>query len=211
MKELNTALKRGTPELRQKLSGKLIEKQKREGKKAITEADRRRWVLPFGVPPSGGSGEPAKAGTPNEWREWEAPFDTDPDWPKPLQDALTAYRAAWRAKMDDVNGCIAANAEMEELVDKPEIVSGTIRVAGLFTMEGVIAVEDGFDTPIAGAPYELETFEGRTGVALVSDFAENRDRRDAGPAFEPQNIEAHLERFCVCSKPAAWISPATRT
>jgi hypothetical protein len=71
------------------------------------------------------------------------PFDTDPDWPKPLQDALTAYRTAWRAKMDEVNACIAANAELEELVDKPEEAKGVVRVTGPFTMEGVIAVESG--------------------------------------------------------------------
>ena len=40
---------------------------------------------------------------------------------------LTAYRAAWRAKMDEVNACISANAEMEELVDKPEPVKGVVR------------------------------------------------------------------------------------
>ena len=43
---------------------------------------RRRWLLPD-----------------TEWRGWEVPFDTDDDWPKPLRDALVAYRDAWRAKM----------------------------------------------------------------------------------------------------------------
>jgi adenine-specific DNA-methyltransferase len=106
------------------------------------------------------------------WKEWEAPFDTDADWPKPLADALTAYRAAWRAKMDEVNACISANAEMEELVDKPEPVKGVVRVSGPFSMEGVISVEDGPDTPIGGAPDELETFDGDAAV---------------------QNAEAHLD------------------
>ena len=61
---------------------------------------------------------------------WEVPFDIDPDWPKGLQDAVTAYRKAWRAKMDEVNACIAANAEQEELVDQPEVVRGVTRVSG---------------------------------------------------------------------------------
>jgi len=167
LKELNAALKRVTTELRQKLSGKLAEKQKRDGKKAITEADRRRWELPK-----------------SEWREWEAPFDTDLDWPQPLQTALTAYRAAWRAKMDEVNACIAANAEMEELVDKPEEVKGVVRVTGPFTMEGVIAVEDGFDTPIAGAPDELETFSAAEGQSRVTSAVS-----------DVQNVEAHLDKI----------------
>jgi adenine-specific DNA-methyltransferase len=158
LKELNAALKPVTSELRQKLAGKLAEKQKRDGKKSITEADRRRWELPK-----------------SQWQEWEVPFDTDTDWPKPLQAALTAYRAAWRTKMDEVNACIAANAEMEELVDKPEIINGTVRVASPFTMEGVVAVEDGFDTPIGGGPEALETFD-------ASDFA-------------AANVEAHLDKI----------------
>jgi adenine-specific DNA-methyltransferase len=159
LRDLTQALKSVTSELRQKLSGKLIEKQKRDGKKSITEADRRRWELPK-----------------SEWKVWEVPFDTDPDWPKPLQAALTAYRTAWRAKMDDVNACIAANAEMEELVDKPEIVSGTVRVAGPFTMEGVIALEDGPDTPIGGAPEGLETFGGDAADLAVTNAEAHLDK-----------------------------------
>ena len=67
LEELNASLKQVTPALRQKLADKLRDKQKREGKKAITDADRRRWELP------------KKA-----WEHWEVPFDTDPDWPKVL-------------------------------------------------------------------------------------------------------------------------------
>jgi adenine-specific DNA-methyltransferase len=63
---------------------------------------------------------------------------------------------------------------MEELVDKPETVSGVVRVSGPFTMEGVIAVEDGLHTPIGGGPEELETFEGDVAVA---------------------NAEAHLDKI----------------
>ena len=38
--------------------------------------------------------------------------------------------------MDEVNACIEANAEMEELVDQPLPEPGVVRVAGPFTMEG---------------------------------------------------------------------------
>lgn len=160
LQDLNAALKHVTAPLRQKLAGKLAEQQKQEGKRSITEADRRRWTLPE-----------------TDWKEWEVPFDTDPDWPKPLADALTAYRAAWRAKMDEVNACISANAEMEELVDKPDEVKGVVRVSGPFTMEGVIALEEGPDSPIGGAPEELETFE--------------TDGTDLAVA----NAEAHLDKI----------------
>jgi adenine-specific DNA-methyltransferase len=71
LKELNTALRDVSSDLRQKLAGKLAEKQRRDGRKSITDRDRRRWELPRAA-----------------WEEWEVPFDTDPEWPKPLQTAL---------------------------------------------------------------------------------------------------------------------------
>ena len=169
---LNKALKPVTKELRQKLALKIAAKQKSDGKKAITDADRRRWELPE-----------------KEWKEWEVPFDTDPDWPKPLQEALTEYRKTWRQKMDEVNACIAARADEEELVDQPIIERGKVRVSGPFTMEGIIPAEESIDngeeedasrkdakaqSPIGGAPEDLETF---------------------GVQTESQNAEAYLDRM----------------
>jgi adenine-specific DNA-methyltransferase len=179
LERLNREVTKAGAALKEKLVGKLIHKHREEGANAVTDADTRRWLLPDtqavlirsfpakkpfkGVTPK--QAEANRAAIPRGgWKEWEAPFDTDPDWPKPLQDALTAYRAAWRAKMDEVNACIAAKAEMEELVDKPEPVKGVVRVSGPFSVEGVISVEDGLDTPIGSAPDELETFDGETAV-----------------------------------------------
>jgi adenine-specific DNA-methyltransferase len=160
LKALNAALQRVAPDLRTRLQRKLAEKQRREGKKAVTDADRRRWELPRSA-----------------WQAWEAPFDTDPDWPQPLQDALTAYRAAWRAKMDEVNACIAANADSEELVDKPDEVRGVVRVSGPFTVEGVIALEEGPDSPIGGTPGEdLDTFEAQPGELDVANAEAHLDK-----------------------------------
>jgi adenine-specific DNA-methyltransferase len=169
----NRALKEVTARLRDTLQSKLMRKQKDEGRKAISEADRRRWILP-----ESGIG----------WKHWQLPLDTDPDWPKPLADAVTAYRATWRAKMDEVNACIDANAEQEELVDQPEVVRGVVRVSGPFTVEAVqppemslgdatvVTVEE-FD----GAPDEMETFE----VRLVEPRVDQ----------EAQNIDAYLDQM----------------
>jgi adenine-specific DNA-methyltransferase len=168
-------------DLRQQLVRKLIAKHQEEGGRAVTNGDQRRWLLP-GTDPQliqalkGGKGisaisakqaEAYRAAIPvnDVWQEWEVPFDTDPEWPQPLQDALTAYRQAWRAKMDEVNACIEANAEQEELVDQPEIVKGSVRVTGPFTVESVRPLEDSLkgighetpDSPIDGAPEELES------------------------------------------------------
>jgi adenine-specific DNA-methyltransferase len=167
-------------DLRQQLVRMLIAKHQEDGGRAVTDADQRRWLLP-GTDPQliqplkGGKGlsaislkqaEAYREAIPGNdtWQEWEVPFDTDPDWPQPLQDALTAYRQAWRAKMDEVNACIEANAEQEELVDQPEIVKGVVRVTGPFTVESVRPLEDSLkgigheakDSPITGAPEELD-------------------------------------------------------
>lgn len=136
----NAALGRVGAEIRMRLPEKLLAKQKAEGKKAITDADRRRWELP-------------KSG---KWAHWEVPFDTDPDWPKELQDAVTDYRRAWRARMDEVNACISANAEQEELVDQPAVVRGVVRVSGPFTVEAVQPPELSLDAAgFAGEPSGL--------------------------------------------------------
>ncbi len=178
--ELNAALARlGTADgrtLRQKLVAKLLAKHVADGANAITDADQRRCLLP-GTDPQ--LIQPAKKITEKQakayraaipstgaWREWEVPFDGDPDWPAPLGAALTAYRTAWRDKMDEVNAAIAANAEQEELVDQPEPVRGVARVAGPFTVESMRPPEtslkgepDVEDGPIGGAPGELESFD----------------------------------------------------
>lgn len=139
----NESLELVTDAVRTRLLTKLLEKQKAEGKKAVMDADRRRWALP-------------KAG--GRWEHWEVPFDTDPDWPKGLQDAVTGYRRDWRAKMDEVNACIAANADQEELVDQPEVVKGVVRVSGPFTVEAVQPPEVSLaQAGFPGAPEALET------------------------------------------------------
>lgn len=160
-----------------RLAAKLADKQKVEGKRAITEADRRRWLLP----PANRDPKiklTVDAAFPG-WYEWEVPFDTDPDWPDALQAALTAYRAAWRAKMDEVNAAIAANADNEELVDKPRLRKNVVRVSGPFTMEAVMPSELTLDepSPIAGADADLEGFA----AAPVADA--------------PQNAEAFLDKM----------------
>ena len=163
LKILNGALAEVTPKIRAELLAKLAAKEKREKKKAITDADRRRWKLPK-----------------TEWQEWEVPFDTDPDWPEVLQEALTDYREAWRAKMDAVNACIAASSQGEELVDQPMVDRKKLRVSGPFTVEAVQPAEESLDmdSPVGGEPEEVsDTFE--------ADDAEG----------EPINAEAYLDQM----------------
>lgn len=176
---LNAALSETGDPLRRQLVEKLISKLRAEGARSITDADQRRWLLPGTSPslitpqrggPTASLVKKWKEAIPTEaeWREWEVPFDSDPDWPRALQDALANYRSAWRAKMEEVNAAISANAEQEELVDQPEVVRGVVRVTGPFTVESVRPMEespsdeDGEESPIGGAPEELEAgFENR--------------------------------------------------
>ena len=163
LETLNNALTEVTPAIRTELRFKLAEKERREGKKSITDADRRRWQLPT-----------------TAWQEWEVPFDTDPDWPQALSEALTNYREAFRAKIDEVNGCIAASSDGEELVDQPEVDRKKLRVSGPFTVEAVQPAEASLntDSPIGSEPEEaLDTFE--------ADGVEN----------EPTNAEAYLDQM----------------
>ena len=163
METLNRVLEAVTPEIRTALRAKLLAKQRREGVRAVTDADRRRWELPT-----------------TGWKEWEVPFDTDPDWAPELSEALTNYREAWRAKTNEVNECIAAAADSEELVDQPEVERRTLRVSGPFTVEAVQPAEESLhdDSPIGGEPEEMsDTFES------------------AGNGSESTNAEAYLDNM----------------
>ena len=72
LETLNATLTEVTSELRTALLAKLAEKERREGRRAITDADRRRWQLPD-----------------TAWEEWEVPFEADPDdWPDALQERV---------------------------------------------------------------------------------------------------------------------------
>jgi adenine-specific DNA-methyltransferase len=163
--DANKALAKVDETTRQKLERKLLVKQKNDGKKSITDADRRRWELP-------GKGK--------KWEHWQVPFDGDEDYPAALSEAVKGYRAAWRGKMDEVNACIAANAEQEELVDQPEIRRGVVRVSGPFTVEAVqppeMSLGDASEPlpsgEFADAPEGLETFHQVRPVE-ISESAQN--------------------------------------
>jgi adenine-specific DNA-methyltransferase len=170
----NAALNTLSDRVRTDLSAKLLRKHRQEGKKAITDADRRRWELPAR----------GKA-----WQHWEVPFDADPDYPADLKKAVEEYRAAWRAKMDEVNACIAANADQEELVDQPEVDRKITRVSGPFTVEAVQPPEMSLGDVAAvdtapefgGAPEELE---GRFVTFSMVQVGEST-----------QNLEAYLSKM----------------
>lgn len=167
----NEALDEVRTDLRRCLKEKLARKQKDEGKKSITDADRRRWELP------------------ERFEHWTVPFDSDSDWPLSLQNAVTQYRRAWRAKMDEVNTLIKAHADSEELVDQPEIVKGVVRVSGPFTVEAVMPRAISLDEP-----------------SLFPEFDGAPDELGEGFTFN----ETHLQSSLETENPEAYISNLIR-
>ncbi len=223
LKRLNEALDDVDVKLKSALVDKLIAKHRQQGANGIADADVRRWLLPD-APATSIKRTSARGGLKaltagqaanyrhripqSVWQEWQVPFDADPDWPPSLQDALAAYRAARRDKMEEVDRCIAANSESEELVDRPEVVRGVVRVSGPFTMEGVIAIEMGpepsageregraprkQESPIGGAPDELEAFDAPAGDMALA------------------NAEAHLEKVIRLLKVAGVDFPGNKS
>ncbi len=189
LKAANAALGRVTDAIRTRLLTKLVEKQRADGKRAVTDADRRRWELP-------------KAG--GGWEHWQVPFDTDPEWPEALRAAVGAYRKAWRAKMDEVNACISANAEQEELVDQPEVTKGVVRVSGPFTVESVQPPEVSLkpeDGKFAGEPEELgtmtvsETVEGWDATNLRAYLAQMHGHLKRDGVLFPKNKQKLFSRL----------------
>lgn len=187
----NAALAAAPDALRTGLRMKLAAKEKAEGKRSITDEDRRRWLLPPGnrdpkvklTVDAGFSG----------WYHWEVPFDTDPDYPPALVEAITAYRATWRAKMDEVNACIAANATQEELVDQPQVRRKVVRVSGPFTVEAVQPPEVSLDDAAGGGPSGL--FDGEPDD-LGETFAAGVGGDGCGDgAVAATNAGAYLERM----------------
>jgi adenine-specific DNA-methyltransferase len=168
----NAALSNIPDKLRNELKTKLVLKQKDEGKRAITDAERRRWELP------------AKG---KRWEHWELPFDTDPDYPDRLKNAVEAYRSAWRAQMADVNACIEANAEQAELVDQPDIDRKITRVSGPFTVEAVQPPEMSLGDAVE---VKADQFAGEP-----EELSDTFVIREVHVGESAQNLEAYLSKM----------------
>lgn len=141
--------------LAQALRKKIQIKEKKSGKRSVTDGDRRKWDLPA---------------IDDGFEHWTIPFDADPDYPESLTSAICEYRAVWQKRTRDVNDCIASNAESEDLVNEPIRENGVFRVSGPFTVEGVRPEEYSLDelgTPFDATPNEWEVNDGG------GDYAQN--------------------------------------
>ena len=152
---------------------------------SVAPRDRKRWRLPpYNRGRSAAARQLAKVDLDHSgWYHWEVPFSAPVEWPTRLRSALSRYADAWRAKIREVNDCIADNSDSTELVDAPEVVEGVLRVSGPFTVEGVKPEElsagtDGLFDGASGADSGIRLADGEL---VVSD--------------EPQNSRAYLVRL----------------
>lgn len=147
LQKCNEALARVDAGASASLKAKFDSKWKTEGKQSITEDDQRRLILP------------------KSWQHWEVPFNPDPDWPRELQDAVQEYRALWSNRKEEIETTIAEQAEKVDLVDQPKVVTGTVRVSGPFTVEGVLSKEL--------APHGAEAAESQPAYGSLTTATDN--------------------------------------
>ena len=113
-----------------------------------------------------------------KWQEWEIPRDAAETW---SNQAEKLHQSWWTLRIErqkEIDASIAANADFENLYDKPYEDSSKVRVAGPFTVESLsphrimTSDDDGDDGDAAEAPpsrpYDGEVPE-RDFAALILD------------------------------------------
>jgi len=103
-----------------------------------------------------------------QFQEWEMPFDPDVLWSEEVTRHFEELRRLKREKQQKIDAIIAEDAPQETLYDQPEIDRKITRVSGPFTVEAIpppIAEIAEAESPIEGAPEELETFETGSGLS----------------------------------------------
>lgn len=113
------------------------------------------------------------------WYEWEVPHKSDDLYPQPLINAISDYWDSVSQKNEEVDQCIVARADQEDIIDQPVIDKKLIRVTGPFTVEGTISVEQSIDNERHDCVYNCDVNE------TSNDMVTN----------EPQNSESFLDQI----------------
>lgn len=187
LRQCNGALRKIGIAARQQIATRLLIKQRQQGKRAISEGDRRRWLLPPLNTEARHQLDPGIDRESNDWYHWEVPFDSDETWPVELQRAVTEYRRIWQEKMRLVDECVGRNAEGEDLVDDPKTDDEIVRVSGPFTVEAV-------QPPEMSLGDVVDTSPGRelgTGFDGARDFLDTPDADE--PGWEIRFVESRGE------------------
>ncbi|MBK8233115.1 MAG: hypothetical protein IPK72_21665 [Candidatus Eisenbacteria bacterium] len=199
LRRCNAALQAVDRSSRQALANRLAAKQRSEGKRAVTEGDKRRWLLP---PLNSETRSRLDEGIDRQapgWYHWEVPFEPDKEWPPELQHAVSEYRQLWRRKMSLIDDCVGRNAKGQDLFDDPKPVDNIVRVSGPFTVEAVqppeMSLGDIVDAGrsedfegFAGAPDQLESFD-------ADDMPREIRLVDTRGDLEARNAAAYLRKM----------------
>ncbi|MDL1959596.1 MAG: site-specific DNA-methyltransferase, partial [Deltaproteobacteria bacterium] len=71
------------------------------------------------------------------YEEWEIPREVDKEWPKEAKKLHQEWWELRKNRQEEIDNCIARNADSETLYDQPYEDKKRIRVAGPFTVESL--------------------------------------------------------------------------
>ena len=91
-------------------------------------------------------------------KDWEVPFEPLESWPEAVQQVFKQFRRLKREKQQKIDAIIAEDAPQETLYDQPEADNKITRVSGPFTVEAIPPPVYEEDSPISGAPADMESF-----------------------------------------------------
>lgn len=177
LKIVNLELSKLPDTLIKKLHEKYIHITRTQNKKDIQDDDYRRLILPPYLKRDYNAVDSNFTG----WYEWEVPYLPDDLYPNSLSKAISDFRQTISDKNDEIDMCIQARADQEELLDQPIIDSNFVRVSGPFTIEGIIPIERSIDSEYPSDDnlgVNLETYDLNSDTNSIS---------------ESQNSEAYLD------------------
>ncbi len=71
------------------------------------------------------------------WKEWEVPHETNPEWDEELQQKHRKWLTLKRERQQEMDASTAKRAKSETLYDQPHQDTKRIRVTGPFTVESL--------------------------------------------------------------------------
>ena len=90
--------------------------------------------------------ESLNAALKKSWQDWEIPCEADAKWPDAPKKLHAEWWQARIARQQEMDKSIAAKAEFEYLYDKPYDDKKKVRVAGPFTVESLIPLQQRIET-----------------------------------------------------------------
>ena len=97
-----------------------------------------------------------------QWQEWEIPREADEQWPAQAKQLHEQWWQLRQQRQQEIDNCIARNADTETLFDQPYQDSKRVRVTGPFTVESLSphrVLPTNEQVPAAPAPLSSVQFE----------------------------------------------------